>query len=143
MKINTVPLLSLAVLLALPNFTLGHHGTNISYDHANPITFKDAIVTEFRFANPHVRLFFDVKAESGEIIHWSVEGTSPNNLVRNGWTRQRSEDALKSGTPITITLFPSKAGTTVGLINVIFNQRGEQILLERAQRLPETLSERQ
>ena len=37
-----------------------HHGTNISYDHDHPITFK-ATVTEFRFANPHAQIFFDVR----------------------------------------------------------------------------------
>ena len=35
-----------AGLLVLSPFALAHHGTNISYDHAHPITFK-AKVTEF------------------------------------------------------------------------------------------------
>ena len=50
-------------------------------------------------------------------------------------------EALEPGTPITIILFPSKAGTTVGVASRILNENGEQILLERRQELPERLPE--
>ena len=36
-----------------------HHGTNISYDSGHLIILK-ATVMDFRFANPHARIFFDV-----------------------------------------------------------------------------------
>lgn len=116
------------LMVAIPIFA--HHGTNISYDHDHPITFK-ATVTEFRFAHPHVQIFFDVKDDGGSVVHWSGELTDPINLARNGWTKKRSEAELKPGTPLTITVFPSKAGTTAGVVSRIFNAKGEQILLGR------------
>ncbi len=116
------------LLVAIPLFA--HHGTNISYDHEHPITFK-ATVTEFRFERPHAQIFFDVKDDKGEIVHWSGELTDPINLARNGWTKRRSEAELKPGTPLTITVFPSKMGTTVGVVSKILNEKGEQILLGR------------
>ena len=125
-------------LISIPG--LGHHGTNVSYDHENPLTFA-AIVTEFRFTNPHAQLLFNVTDERGDSVHWAAELTNPSNLARNGWSRRRSMEALEPGTPITIILFPSKAGTTVGVASRILNENGEQILLERRQELPERLPE--
>ena len=122
--------LPFVVLLSASIPILAHHGTNISYDHQHPITFK-ATVTEFRFAHPHAQIFFDVKDDKGNIVHWSGELTDPLNLARSGWTKRRSEEALKAGTPLTITVFPSKAGTTVGVVSKIVNEKGEQILLGR------------
>ena len=128
-----VLLVILGLVLAIPVF--GHHGTNISYDHANPITFK-AKVTEFRFSNPHAQIFFDVVDEkTGKVVHWNGELTNPSNLARNGWTRKRSETALPPGTPLTITVFPSKSGTTTGVVSKIFNEKGEQVLLGRDARI--------
>ena len=126
-------ILSIAFLM-LSTTVLAHHGTNISYDHAHPITVK-ATVTEFRFANPHAQIYFDVKDDKGNVIHWNGELTNPSNLVHAGWTKKRSEKELPPGTPLTITMAPSKAGTAVGVVLKIINEKGEQVLLGRAQQV--------
>ena len=36
-----------------------HHGTLVSYDRDNAWTAK-AVVTEFRYVNPHAQIYFDV-----------------------------------------------------------------------------------
>jgi len=129
MKVATFATAALGFLMASVA-AFAHHGTNISYDSAHLITFK-ATVTDFRFANPHAHIFFDVTNDKGEIVHWSGELTDPSNLARNGWTRKRSEKELPAGTPVTITIAPSKAGTSVGLVMKIVNGKGEQILMSR------------
>jgi len=120
------------IMLSIPVFA--HHGTNISYDHQHPITVK-ATVTEFRFANPHAQIYFDVKDEKGNIVHWSGELTNPSNLMHAGWTKKRSEKELPPGTPLTITMAPSKAGAHAGVVLKIINEKGEQVLLGREQQL--------
>lgn len=52
------------MLLAVPGFA--HHGTGVSYDASKPVTLK-AIVTEFRYANPHPQLYFDVTDEAIQV----------------------------------------------------------------------------
>ncbi len=47
----------------------------------------EATVTEFRFINPHVQIYFDITNEAGEIEHWQGELTAPNRLARAGWTK--------------------------------------------------------
>jgi hypothetical protein len=128
MKVATLATALGFYMASVPAFA--HHGTNISYDSGHLITLK-AIVTDFRFANPHAHIFFDVTNDKGQIVHWSGELTDPSNLARNGWTRKRSEKELPAGTPVTITIAPSKAGTSVGLVMKIVNEKGEQILMSR------------
>jgi hypothetical protein len=115
-------LVSVAVPLA------AHHGTGVSYDQSKAITIK-ATVTEFHYVNPHPSIFFDVKDDKGNVVHWSGE-IAPNaaQLQQEGWGKKRSEAALAPGTEVTITLAPSRAGTPVGLINKIVNGSGESIL---------------
>ena len=45
---------------------LAHHGTFVSYDSDHPVTLKGT-VTEFRFTNPHMQLYFDVTDEKGNV----------------------------------------------------------------------------
>jgi hypothetical protein len=86
-------------------------------------------VTEFRYANPHPQLYFDVTDEKGNVVHWSGEFyPNPAQLIQGGWGRKRSEAALQFGTKITITLAPSRAGTPVGAILTLLNDKGEVIM---------------
>jgi hypothetical protein len=123
-------LCAIVVGMMLSSPAWSHHGTNISYDHDNPITVK-ATVSEFRFSNPHAQIYFDVKDDKGNVQHWNGELTNPSNLMRNGWTKKRSESELPPGTPLTITMAPSKAGTHTGVVLKIINEKGEQVLLGR------------
>jgi hypothetical protein len=114
------------VLAGAPLF--GHHGTGVSYDNSKAYTVK-ATVTEFRYANPHPQLYFDVKDNQGNVVHWSGEiAPNPAQLVQVGWGRKRSEAALAPGTEVTLTIAPSFAGTPVGLVNKIVNAQGENVL---------------
>jgi Family of unknown function (DUF6152) len=129
MKTKLANMLALATaLLMISTALLAHHGTGVSYDQTKAFTVK-AMVTEFKYANPHPQLYFDVKDDKGEVVHWSGEiAPNPAQLVQDGWGRKRSEAALAAGTEVTVTLAPSRLGTPVGLINKIVNAQGESIL---------------
>jgi hypothetical protein len=49
-------------------------------------------------------------------------------LQQGGWGKRRSEAALSPGTKITITLAPSRAGTQVGAILKLLNEKGDVLL---------------
>lgn len=48
--------------------------------------------------------------------------------MQGGWGKKRSEAALLPGTPITITLAPSRAGTPVGAILRLLSEQNEVLL---------------
>ena len=105
-----------------------HHGTNISYDRSKTFTAK-AVVTEFKYVNPHVQLFFDVTDDKGKVRHWSGELLpNPAMLLRNGWTRKRSGEALQYGTKVIVTAAPARAGGDTALVLKIECESGEDLL---------------
>ena len=115
-----------AMALAAP--VAAHHGTNINYDRSKQWTAK-AVVTEFKYVNPHAQLFFDVTDDKGTVTHWSGELlANPAQLVRNGWTRKRSIEAMPFGAKIVVTVAPSRAGGETGLVVKIENEKGEELL---------------
>ncbi len=93
------------LIAAAPLFA--HHGT-AAFDTTAMVTVKGT-VTEFVFANPHVRVFFDGKsdkAETGEMEKWQGELTAPNKLIRAGWNK----NTLKPGDSVTISGYRMKSG---------------------------------
>lgn len=64
----------------------------------------EGVVTDYRFINPHLRIFFDVTNEAGDVEHWIAEGGTPNVLLRNGW----SPETFKAGDLIHIAGNPAR-----------------------------------
>jgi hypothetical protein len=119
-----------AALAACAAPALAHHGTLISYDRAKQWT-KEVVVTRFNYANPHPQIFFDVPAEGAEAAAWAGELLpNPAALVRNGWTKARSVEALKPGTRIKITIAPAKAGGEVGLVLRMTDLEGNDVVTD-------------
>jgi DNA/RNA endonuclease YhcR with UshA esterase domain len=98
-----------------------HHGT-ANFDTTKSVTVKGA-VTQFQFINPHVTIALDVKDEKGTVQTWQGALTSPNHLMRSGW----SKDTLKSGDVITISGFPAKSGAPEIWIQKVVMANGEAL----------------
>ena len=130
MQSNLIVALRLGTaLLIVTGLLFAHHGIATSYESSKTFTTQ-ATVTEFRYANPHPQIYFDVKDEQGNIAHWRAEiAPNPPQLIQAGWGRKRSEAALAPGTVITITLSPSRVmDAHVGLVQKIVNAAGDLVL---------------
>jgi len=101
-------------LLAICVPTFAHHGSAV-YDTSKPVVLNNAVVTRFVWANPHTIALFDVKDDKGTVTHWSAEAGSPSALGLIGWTKY----SIKPGDVITVYVFQSKTGNTVGRLNKI------------------------
>jgi hypothetical protein len=116
----------LGALLAVP--AIAHHGTLVSYDRDKQWT-REVVVTRFNYANPHPQIFFDVTDDGGNVVHWAGELLpNPAGLLRVGWTKARSLQALAPGTKINITIAPARAGGVVGLVLRITNLEGADLV---------------
>ena len=99
----------LALSLLLPLSASSHHSFEM-FDRNNPMQISGE-VREFQWVNPHSWIQLLVTDEaSNEIVEWSIEGRSPNVLVRRGWTR----NTLQAGEKVTLTIYPLKNGDYYG-----------------------------
>ena len=96
-----------AILAAIPVY--GHHSFAAEFD-ANKVVTLTGVVTKVEWANPHARIYFDVKDEKGAVVNWDFEMGSPNGLMRLGWRR----DSLKAGDEITVNGTLAKNAPHVG-----------------------------
>ncbi|HET6144593.1 MAG TPA: DUF6152 family protein [Candidatus Acidoferrales bacterium] len=116
-------LMVVALSVFFASAAYAHHGT-AAYDLSKTITVKGK-VTKFSFINPHCQVYFEVTNEKGEAEPWQAELTSPNHLVRTGWTKE----TLKSGDDVTITGYRTKDGTNSIWIGKIL-LKDEELKLE-------------
>ena len=110
-----LPLAAGVFVLAAP--LVAHHGT-AAYDTTTTVTVSGT-VTEFRFVNPHVLVYWDVKDAAGSIQQWSGERSGPNSMARNaGWNR----NTLKPGDQVTVSGRQAKNGTyTMAISKIVLN----------------------
>ena len=67
--------------------------------------------------------------DGGAVVHWAGELLpNPAGLLRVGWTKARSLQALAPGTKINITIAPARAGGVVGLVIRMRNLDGADIV---------------
>src|SRR6195256_2020811 len=98
-----------------------HHGTAV-LDTSKTLTMKGT-VTEWDWSNPHCLLQFDIKNESGQVVHWIAETQNPAKMVNAGWRKV----SFKPGDEVTITLVPAKNGQPFGQINLVVLPNGETL----------------
>jgi hypothetical protein len=99
-----------------------HHG-EANYDTDKVVSVKGT-VTSFRFINPHVQVFLDVKNDKGEIEKWSCEARSPGMLVRvGGWDK----NTLKPGDVITAVGFQARNGAKILRLKKIVLANGKEL----------------
>jgi hypothetical protein len=67
-------------------------------------------VKEFQFTNPHAWVQVEVKDDKGELVEWSFEWGSPNQLGRQGIR----PSSFPAGTEVTIRTNPMRDGTPGG-----------------------------
>jgi hypothetical protein len=118
-----VSIMVVVVVLIVSGPTFAHHGT-AAYDTKNIVTVKGTM-TDFRFINPHVQLYFDVKSDKGEAEKWQAELTAPNKLTRAGWDKY----TLKPGDSITASGYVSKNDPHTMWINKLIGPDGQALHL--------------
>jgi hypothetical protein len=116
-------MICVVAVLIVSGPTSAHHGT-AAYDTKNIVTVKGTM-TDFRFINPHVQLYFDVKSEKGEVEKWQAELTAPNKLSRAGWDKY----TLKPGDSITASGYVAKNDAHTMWINKLIGPSGEALHL--------------
>ena len=105
-------LLFLGALSAGPAFA--HHSFSM-FDMSKEVVMTGE-VKDFQWTNPHIWIQLTVPGADGKATEWSIEGTSPNVLSRQGWNKH----SVKAGEKVTVTVHPLKDGTAgASLVKVV------------------------
>ena len=107
MKIRFI-CLSVLFWLGASGAALAHHSFAM-FDMTKSVTLQGTIKT-FKWSNPHAWIEINVPKEGSADEMWSVELTSPNNLMRVGWKRT----SLKPGDKVTIIIHPLRTDAPGG-----------------------------
>ena len=108
-KIRTISFVVVSLLImSVPLFA--HHG-NASYDTTKTVTVKGT-VTEYVWSNPHTFIKLDAKDDSGNTVHWIIEGQNPVSMMAIGWTK----NTFKPGDEVEIDAMQAKNGNPVGFL---------------------------
>ena len=101
-----VALAGLSLLLAAVP-VVAHHAFAAEFDQTKPVKVRGAVV-KWELTNPHSWIHIEVKGPDGKAVTWMIEGASPNNLYRLGFTKE----SLPPGTDITVEGYQAKDGST-------------------------------
>ena len=120
-----VRVLSFAVavvgLLALGRPLFAHHGDAAYSPEA--IELKNAVVTEYKWMNPHSLIKVRYTNEKGESQEWTMEMGSTPSMTQLGFGKY----TMKPGDVVTVLLYPTKNGTPVGRMHRITFADGTQL----------------
>jgi len=97
----------LACLLYGGSSVAAHHSFAAEFDATKPVTLTGA-VTKVEWRNPHIWVYLDVRDPAGKVTSWQCEGGAPNQLTRQGWTRQ----TLKEGEVVIIEGYQARDATS-------------------------------
>jgi hypothetical protein len=99
-KTNARPLvlafLAGSSLLALSSSAFSHHSFAAEFSRDLPVDVTGT-VTKVEWTNPHARFYVQAD-EGGEVVTWNFELTTPNILMRQGW----SPNSLKPGDTVNV-----------------------------------------
>ena len=103
---------------------IAHHGFAAEFDTSKRLNLKGT-VTKLEWKNPHTWFYVDVKDDDGTVSNWGFEMSSPNVLLRKGWTR----DSLKPGDAVTVEAFRARDATHVGVAQAVtLTSTGQKLL---------------
>jgi hypothetical protein len=111
----SLTLAAAAAALAAPAFA--HHSAAM-FDNGKTVTITGA-VKAFKWVNPHASIEV-VSMEGGTQKVWAIECSTPNILVRRGW----SIHSLKPGDMVTLQAHPMRDGGQAALAMTVTTPGG-------------------
>jgi hypothetical protein len=121
-RFRAMALLALAILPFSGGALWAHHSV-AGYD-TQKVIMVHGVIKEFNWRNPHVYVVWDVKDESGKVVEWAGELSSPTTMIQLGMNR----NSLKVGDEVVISLHPSRTSNPLGVIQKIAMADGKIVV---------------
>ncbi len=104
------------ILIATVAATLPLAGHHAGFFDQEKVISVSGVVARFEWTNPHAYLYLDIEKSNGQVERWTVEGRSPNQLSRTGWSRE----TIKPGEVITVVGNPPRESSHLAESGALF-----------------------
>jgi hypothetical protein len=118
-----------AILATLPVTAAAHHSFAAEYDGSQPMDLV-GVITRIDQQNPHGFIYIDVPsaAPGGRVTNWALETPGPNQLVRNGFTREMYQEMVDQGEPVTVHAYPARDGSKRAFAETLTRADGRTVI---------------
>jgi|SRR5690606_9294173 len=124
--IKQLPILAGLCLVAstVAQDAAAHHSFSAQYDGARHVSLT-GVVVKIEWLNPHAYFYMDVTdEETGEVVTWATEMTSPVALMRRGWSR----DSMKIGDVVVVEGNLARDGSpSLNAQSVVLTSTGQRL----------------
>lgn len=116
----------LAACLALNSvITFAHHSFAAEFDIKRPVELRGTVV-KLELINPHSWIHLEVTDKDGNKETWMIEGGSPNQLFRKGFTKS----SLPVGTEIVAAGYQARDGSKRAVGRTLTLANGKSLFFE-------------
>jgi hypothetical protein len=105
--------------------TSAHHSFAAEFDIKRPVELRGT-VTKVELINPHSWIHLEVADKDGNRETWMIEGGSPNQLIRKGFTKK----SLPVGTEIVAVGYQARDGSKKAVGRTLKLANGETLFFE-------------
>jgi hypothetical protein len=123
-------LLALFVILAmLPLVATAHHSFAGEYDNTKPLTLV-GVISKIDQQNPHGFIYLNVPpaTPNGRVTNWALETPGPNQLVRNGFTKQMYQQMIDNKEQVTVKAYASRDGSKRAFAETLTRADGRTVI---------------
>jgi len=117
-----------AILAAMPVAAIAHHSFAAEYDGTKPMTLV-GVINKVDQQNPHGFFYMNVpNPASGRLTNWALETPGPNQLVRNGFTRNLYQEMIDKKEQVTVKAYPARDGAKRAFAETITRADGRTVI---------------
>ena len=102
-----------------------HHSFAAEFDIKRPVELRGT-VTKVELINPHSWIYIEVTAGDGSRETWMIEGGSPNQLLRKGFTKK----SIPIGTELLVTGYQARDGAKRAVGRTLKLTNGQSLFFE-------------
>lgn len=105
--------------------TAAHHSFAAEFDINRPVELRGKVL-RLELINPHSWIHLEVVGQNGTKETWMIEGGSPNQLFRKGF----SKDSVPSGTELQVMGYQSRDGARRAVGRTLKLANGDPLFFE-------------
>ena len=115
------------VLAMLPMALVAHHSFTAEYDGSKAVNLV-GIISKVDQQNPHGWIYIHVTGANGRVTEWGLETPGPNQLVRNGFSKDFYQSMIDNKEVVTAKAYLARDGSKHAFVETITRADGKTVI---------------